>query len=202
VYLGFCFQTPQDDAEPSYTFGATISPGGFECVLVSPNSPGELLDTLDLPSVQPLGAFTLLPILLIPLRVLELHVEYTSSALATLTRKVSEAEAQILDPLQLKDFDIIIRDLHKYNADLMTLERRWHFERKLSATIREVIEKQKRDWILFSNPHDKIEDFQNYCDRVDDNSMLQEKLSQASEYDLGILPRRIQNQFTTVKVHP
>ncbi|KAH7349377.1 hypothetical protein B0T11DRAFT_332460 [Plectosphaerella cucumerina] len=144
-------------------------------------------------------------LLLMPLRVLQGHVAYTSSALAGLTHQISKAEAQILDPSQLKDFDILIKNLHRYNADLLKLERRWRFERNLSATIRDVFESWKHDpnidferHIEWKTKHGQYDPKVNIIIELDEASMLQEKLSQASEYDLGVLPRRIQNQFTAV----
>lgn len=205
--FSFCFQTPEDDTGLSYSFGATTNnKGAVRCVLVSPDSAEEILCSPKyFQSRYWRSDMKQLALLLIPLRVLQAHVAYTSSALAGLTDQISKAEAWILDPSQLKDFDIFIKNLHRCNADLLKLERRWRFERNLSATIRGVIEAWKHDlenrdktrkadkesiYLLHPLAHETM--------KMDDASMLQERLSQASEYDLGVLPRRIQNQFTAV----
>lgn len=123
---------------------------------------------------------------LLPLKVLQLHISCTSSALAELMRQVSKAEDQILDPAKLENFSILIRDLHSYNADLIKLERRWHFEQKLSSSVGEIIER-------FGS---------NVPDDIGNSFELLKRSSHASEYDLRVLPRRIQNQFTAVRTNP
>jgi hypothetical protein len=102
-------------------------------------------------------------------------------------RQVSKAEDQILDPAKLEDFSILIRDLHSYNADLIKLERRWHFEQKLSSSVGDIIGSAGD---LYITTHARR------------TFSVLEKLSQASEYDLSVLPRRIRNQFTAVRPNP
>ncbi|CZR67448.1 uncharacterized protein PAC_17347 [Phialocephala subalpina] len=117
---------------------------------------------------------------ILPLIILREHVQYTSKELRELIRRVEKIENQVATAsLASLDFNSIIRDLHLCNTKTVNLERRWGFQTNLAAT---------RTYLSESD------DFK----RLHNDSIMQSRLSSASEYDLSVLPRRIQNQFSAI----
>lgn len=164
------------------------------CVVVSPDSPDTITKLLEQWKISRSWEGTTLQVVLFPLLVLRLHVADTTKALAELLHQVGEAENQIQNPSQ--DLAKVIRTLHRCNTQLVKLDRRWHFEQRLSAAISEAIEKYKSHTSRISELHRQRLEL--HWQRLYDFSILQKSLSKASEYDLSVLPRRIENQFTAI----
>jgi hypothetical protein len=164
-----------------------------------------------------------LPMVIVPLAILRHQVQQTSRRLADLIRQVEEVESTVAAGSQTADFNDLVQKLHSCNTNLIKLERRWHFQDKLACCIQDSIDVYKSPMtrtqnIEFSNCNFEITtfnmhndgrtekmpagDFQNdtYFKKLDSDSTLQGKLSRAAEYDLSVLPRRISNQFTTVRL--
>ncbi|TAQ88905.1 hypothetical protein B7494_g2752 [Chlorociboria aeruginascens] len=165
-----------------------------------------------------------LPMIIVPIIILRHHIRFSSKALESLTNRVQKIEQNVAAAaVEQIDFNRIIRDLHLCNTDLIKLERRWRFETHLASAIREFLTTYKqppnrRQEISFSQCRIEGTSFtintgseedtgmnnkfalQNdtFFKKLDSDSMLQNRLSDASEYDLSVLPRRIQNQFTAV----
>ena len=158
----------------------------------------------------------------VPLALLRLHVELTSMKLAELIRRVEEVEQSVLDSHNIADFDSLIRTLHSSNAELIKLERQRNFEKKLAASILHLISRYRQPHsnyqeIKFGNLEVRsnsqvIFNVQNAPDQTDSSGLqtkkpfkvlssyaaMQEQRSHGLEYDIAVLPRRIQNQFTAV----
>jgi hypothetical protein len=168
-----------------------------------------------------------LPLVVVPLTLLRLHVDHTSAKLAELLLRVENVERQVLNSSDIADFDSLIRTLHACDADLIKLERRWHFEGKLAAAVSDVIGQYKQPRsnyqevqfrgcqinpaeggnVIFNLSNSSVEPMdasgvQNTkpFKLLDSVAVLQRQRCRASEYDLGVLPRRIRNQFTAVGV--
>ncbi len=166
-----------------------------------------------------------LPLLVVPLTLLQLHVDLTSSTLAELIRRVESVESKVLASASgVADFDTLIRALHACNTDLIKLERRWNFEMKLAASFLAVISQYRQPstnfqelnfgGCTFHGPvnfesggsggpsaeqrHDSTIGTTKSFKMLESFAVLQERRSRAIEYDLGVLPRRIANQFTAV----
>ena len=167
-----------------------------------------------------------LPMIVVPLAFLKHHVQRTSAELLTLISHVEEVEGMVVARSEDINFERLIKILHSCNTRLVKLQRRWHFETELASLLKEFVdnfEKPKPNstqinvsglnmgtdshcYILnnglstganasFSGVREG-KDFRT----LESNVVLQMRLSMASEYDLSVLPRRIQNQFTTVRI--
>jgi hypothetical protein len=226
---GFLLQTPQDNGDLTWSFGASAVIGAgdrrfFKCILVY-SSPALIDPSMYSWHIPHEWESTDLPLIVVPLTLLRLHVDQTSAKLTELIRRVEEIELHVLDSSAIEDFDPLIRALHACDADLIKLERRWNFERKLAAEVLRVIDRYKqpdrnyqdvqfRECIFnpsshgnvnfnFSNSPTEHMDASRFQDMkpfklLDSVAVLQRQRSHASEYDLGVLPRRIHNQFTAV----
>lgn len=113
-----------------------------------------------------------------------------------------------------------IQELHSCNTDLIKLERRWRFQSQLSSSIQEFLDMYKgvsQNVVHFDaltltgksvlNVYQSGGgDTSNVMDlrgkesfkTLDSDANYQKKLGTASEYDLSVLSRRIENQFTAV----
>ena len=164
-----------------------------------------------------------LPMIVMPLAILQHQVQQTSGRLANLIRVVEEVESTVAAGSQTADFSDLVQKLHSCNTNLIKLERRWHLQDKLASSIQDFINvykspitraqninfskcefRGKSNFYFQNEGQDKTVpagDFQNdtYFRKLDSDSTLQGKLSRASEYDLSVLPRRISNQFTAVR---
>ncbi|KAH7344282.1 hypothetical protein BKA66DRAFT_577022 [Pyrenochaeta sp. MPI-SDFR-AT-0127] len=169
------------------------------------------------------GKMTDLPMVVVLLAILRHQVQQTSRRLANLIRQVEEVESTVAAGSQTADSSELVQKLHSCNTNLIKLERRWHFQDKLASSIQDFINMYKcpmtrgqyiefsrctfegMSTLNFMNEGQKetvpASDFQNdtYFRKLDSDSTLQGKLSRAAEYDLSVLPRRISNQFTTVR---
>ncbi|KAH6668577.1 hypothetical protein F5X68DRAFT_249344 [Plectosphaerella plurivora] len=163
---------------------------GRFCTVMMCTNPTSLEATLRRHGIPRIWEHTDLPLVDIPLHILRLNVEYTSNVFSDLTRRIEKAENQLMESSE--DLNSLIRELNRCNADLLRLETRWNFERKLSATIREVID----EYILRQSSQNSNVKNDQYFTAVLEHLMLQDRLSQSSEYGISILPRRIQNQFS------
>lgn len=168
-----------------------------------------------------------LAMIVVPLLFLDHHVRFLTEKLADLIQRVELIERNVSATQSTKlDFNDLIHELHACNRDLITLERRWRFQNQLDYSIREFIGRYKQSsnrtqdvkffscnfsgdghtniHIDSSNAEDKIapEALQNDKDfkRLDSDSVMQSRLSESCEYDLSVLPRRITNQFTAVRL--
>lgn len=164
---------------------------------------------------------------IMPLELLRYHIQQTCQRLSKLIEQVEEVESNVADGLPTTDFEVLVRKLHSCNAELLKLERRWHFEDQLASSIQKFIDGYKQPRALsqnidfthcnivsneggaikfqFSNEGreetlhaSKLQD-EKYFKKLDSDSALQSRLSRTSEYDLKVLPRRISNQFTAVR---
>lgn len=163
-----------------------------------------------------------LPMVVMPLVLLRHQVQQTSRKLADVIRRVEEVESAVTASSQTVDFNDLVQKLHSCNTDLIKLERRWHFQDKLASSIQEFINSYKSpinsqsnnfSGCTFQGPVDFHHEGQTetnpvhaiepqndtYFRKLDSDSTLQGKVSRASEYDLGVLPRRVSNQFTAVR---
>lgn len=160
-----------------------------------------------------------LPLAVIPLTLLQIHVDRTSVKLTELPRRVEGVERDVLESSSTTDFDPLIHTLHACDADLIKLERRWYFEKELTAAVLDVIGRYKQPETNYQEVHFNGCDISptdnglvninlaNSSDRIqgpeflnakpfkvlDSVAILQEQRSRAFGYDLGVLPRRIQN---------
>ncbi len=230
IFLGFVFQTPQDgNSALSCSFEASAVLGSdHDCEFE-----GNLI--FNGPSIADLSqsswhiprdwGSTDLPLLVVPLTLLQLHVDLTSSTLAELIQRVESVESKVLSSASgVADFDTLIRALHACNTDLIKLERRWTFEMKLAASSLAVINKYRQPstnfqelnfgGCTFHGPvnfesggsggpsaeqrHGSTIGTTKSFKMLESFAVLQERRSRAIEYDLGVLPRRIANQFTAV----
>ncbi|KAJ5540210.1 hypothetical protein N7513_008542 [Penicillium frequentans] len=223
----FLLQTPHDN-DDIWSFGAkapTTSSGEryFEGTLIHAG-PDCIDHSLYAWQIAQDWASTDLPLTVIPLTLLQIHVDRTSVKLTELIRRVEGVERNVLESSGTTDFDPLIRALHACDADLIKLERRWHFEKELTAAVLDVIGRYKQPetnyqevhfnscdisptdngWvnINLANSSDRIQgsEFRNTkpFKVLDSVAILQEQRSRAFGYDLGVLPRRIQDQFTAV----
>lgn len=138
-------------------------------------------------------AETDLPLAVVPLTLLRIHIDHTSAKLAELILRVETVERAVLNSSNIADFTHLIRTLHACDADLIKLERRWHFEGKLASAISDIIDKYTVNIRLANLRWAEIE-------LLESAAVLQRERCRASEYDLSVLPRRIRNQFTAVGV--
>ncbi|CAI7616919.1 unnamed protein product [Penicillium pancosmium] len=211
----FLMQTPQDSGDLSWSFGASVANGTgdrrvFKGILMYSGS--GFIDPLLYPwHIPNEWESTDLPLVVVPLTLLRLHVDQTSAKLAELIRRVEDVEREVLNSSGIAEFDLLIRALHACDADLIKLERRWHFERNLAAAVLE-LSFQGCTISPTDNAHINFNLANSSFERMDASSIpntkpfklldsiavLQEQRSQAFEYDLGVLPRRIHNQFTAV----
>ncbi|KAH8683433.1 hypothetical protein BGZ61DRAFT_480485 [Ilyonectria robusta] len=197
---GFFLQTPKDGDGPQVSFGAsTESHLGSDCgrsftgVLVSadPQMVRTLIDQWELPHLCQEWADSDLLLVMLPSRLLQVHIQNTSRTLSKLLKRVANVEAQILDHSTNQDFKAFIRELHACNSDLVKLERRWQFETKLSTTLADIIRHCKPANSSSCLERDVFQNVENFLIRL-------QRQSETSQYDLGVLPRRIENQFSAV----
>lgn len=226
---GFLLQTPHD-SDDVWSFGIkapTTSSGEryFEGTLIYAG-PDFIDPSLYAWQIAQGWASTDLPLAVIPLTLLQIHVDRTSVKLTELIRRVEGVERDVLESSDTTDFNPLIHTLHACDADLIKLERRWHFEKELTAAVLDVIGRYKQPETNYQEVHFNRCDISptdnglvninlaNSSDRIqgseflnakpfkvlDSVAILQEQRSRAFGYDLGVLPRRIQNQFTAVGV--
>jgi hypothetical protein len=228
---GFFLQTPGDGGKLEWSFGASVitrtgKKKAFKGVLVNsdPGSIHPLPFSLQIPDEW---ESTDLPLIIVPVTLLRLHVDQTSAALTGLIVRVEGVERDVRDSSADTDFDSLIRVLHTCDADLIKLERRWNFEKKLVTEVLKIIYKYRQpqsnyqeigfyncticpadraaiNFLLSNSSPDRTDTPGVYSTKpfkvLDSFVTLQEQRCRASEYDLGVLPRRISNQFTAVSM--
>jgi hypothetical protein len=164
--------------------------------------------------------------IVVPLAFLKHHVQQTSVELLALISHIEEVEEMVVARSEDINFEELIKRLHSCNKRLVKLQRRWHFETKLASLIKDLVdnfEKPKPNSTqiniaglnmgegghchILNNSLSTTADASSSDIRegkdfrtLESNVILQMRLSIASEYDLSALPRRIQNQFTTVRI--
>lgn len=228
---GFFLQTPRDTGDLTWSFGARVATRTsdrrvFKGVLIyfGRGFIDPLLYSWHIPDEwEP----TDLPLVVAPLTLLRLHVDQTSAKLAELILRVENVEWEVLNSSNIVEFDSLIRALHACDADLIKLERRWHFEGKPAAAVSDVIDQYKQPRsnyqevqfrgcqinpagggkVTFNLSNSSFEPMdasgvQNTkpFKLLDSVAVLQKQRCRTSEYDLRVLPRRIRNQFTAVGV--
>lgn len=156
-----------------------------------PQTVRNLINQWELPHLCQEWADSDLLLVMLPSRLLQVHIENTSQTLSKLLKRVANVEAQILDHSTNQDFKPLIRELHACNSDLVKLERRWKFETKLSTTLADIIRHCKP-----ANPSSCLE--RDVFQHVENFLIRLQRQSETSQYDLGVLPRRIENQFSAV----
>ena len=227
--VGFYFQTPQDGGSfCSFAVRSVESEGSpdmFRCMLISSDLDiSALLKGIGhLPSDW---KSTDLPMIVVPLAFLKHHVQQTSAELLALIAHVEEVEEMVVARSEDVNFEELIKRLHSCNTRLIKLQRRWRFEKELASLLKDFvddIEKPKPNstqinisgltmaeggqCYILNNGLPTSADATSGVIRegkgfrmMESNVVLQMRLSMASEYDLSVLPRRIQNQFTTVRI--
>ena len=125
----------------------------------------------------------------IPSFLLERHVKQTCSDLANLMKNVDELETAVAEESQHAELNDLIFKTTSCNASLIKLERRWHFETNALAVVQDFINSYQN---LFRYKSDK-----EFRVLVSKFAWLR-RLNHTSQYDLGVLPRRIGNQFSAV----
>lgn len=172
-----------------------------------------------------------LGMVLAPLAILRQNIRHTTLGLSSLINRIEQIE-KIVESSDHCPIEVhtTIQSLHSCNTSLIKLERRWRFESILASSIREFIDTYKKP--IKNHQDIKMENFNvapeghltvhiNYENqqsrevyntgridntksfrRLDSDVSLLSRLSRGSEYDLGVLPRRIQNQFTAVGAKP
>ncbi|KAK5995002.1 hypothetical protein PT974_03392 [Cladobotryum mycophilum] len=223
----FFIQTPQDDTGLCCSFGASAIVGddnkrSFRSLLIMSQSQLSILEHCKWEIPREWESSDL-PLAILPLTLLQAHVNQTSQTLTLLIQRIERIEAQVLNSLTIVDFASLIRDLHACNSDLIKLQRRRHFETELIVVLREFIGKHKTATTNYQHIQVNIAqsifkgnttiNTQNSSQELAESSIdgqsrpfklldsffvLQERRSQVSKYDLEVLPRRIKNQFTAV----
>ncbi|KAK4910028.1 hypothetical protein LTR66_017460 [Elasticomyces elasticus] len=227
---GFLLRTPDDGGKLISLLGASVmtrtnGKRHFEAYLI--NSVPRSIDPLPFPLQIPHEwESTDLLLVIFPLTILRIHVDQTLAALSGLILQVEAVERDVRDSSADTDFDYLIRLLHFCDADLIKLEMRWNFEKKLVKEIIQVLDKYRQassnyQDVKFINcdigtgekasVHFSFENAPQASDKTGLNSTkpfmklcsfvnLQEQRCRAPEYDFSVLPRRITNQFTAVSM--
>jgi hypothetical protein len=157
---------------------------------------------------------------MIPVQFLHQHVSETSEKLSGLISRVENVESIVASGAEGHHLKPLIQELHSCNTDLIALERRWRFQSQLASSIQDFLNMYKGvpqnavyieaihmngtgDFNLYqsgggdtSNAAD-LRGQENFR-ALDSDANYQRKLGSASEYDLSVLSRRIENQFTAV----
>lgn len=168
-----------------------------------------------------------LAMLLIPIAIMRKHARDTARILKSLLRQVSAIEEEVADGSRELELDTLTGKLHRFNTELVKLQRRWYFETTLIDSICDFIDSYREpvasshltfvntefkaaNNILFSisgnsdevsreerESRNKLVHTREYL-TLRSSAILQRRLSRTSEYDLGVLPKRIKNAFATV----
>ena len=148
-----------------------------------------------------------LPLVLLPLGFLIQHVQEVSKELAILAHRVSTIEEEIVKhqrlPLEQADLKALIRSLDRCNAATVKLQRRWHFQHTLAATIYELIESYRPD-SGFPRRKRSLKKAKLITSVIEYHALVEaaaepQKLFQSIKYNLEILMQRINNQYTVVR---
>jgi hypothetical protein len=160
-----------------------------------------------------------IPLIQLPLTFLQKHVFLTTQQLKSLISGVEKVERVVARGADIDRLKALIGELHSYNMDLIKLERRWRFQSELGITIEKFLCAYKNDGSeadAHSNQYDfkrrdeaEQADFQGqengrfvrdhtYFQMLVSKVGFQRAMGNASEYDLNVLSRRIDNQFTAV----
>ena len=221
MHSGFLFQTPLDGGSfCSYAAGVTVAGDGRKIIRgiaihdklnVFPRCvPEKWKEDVDVALV------------LLPLEFLQEHVYQTGKQLADLISRVEDVERIVKRGAEIGKLKEQIQNLHSCNTDLIKLERRWRFQSDLSSAIVNFFNRYKSESsnlnsVTINRLHleagsefqinqlgkEKNVDatsLQNDIDfiRMNTKVCFQKRLASASKYDLDVLSRRIENQFTAV----
>lgn len=209
-------QSPQDDWDfYSFEVHATVIHKlmVFESILV--HSDSSLFELSYAPRYISSGwGYTDLPMIVIPLMLLQHQVHQTSDRLRILKAKVERVESVVSTDTQTADLSSLVQDLHNCNTELIKLERRWGFQNTIASSIQDLINTYRvpekmavsyKDYPPdqrylhsvygegFLNPNLDFEEMESELTR-------QKQTGDLLKYDISVLPRRISNQFTAVRL--
>ena len=152
-------------------------------------------------------ATTSLPLALLPLEFLIRYVQDSSKELTDLASQVLIIENEVVRRVrsQQTDFKDLIERLNDCSANTVKLHRRWHFQHTLAETIDELVKSDEPEDLKSPRSAQSTEK----AERIALNKKYpllvrrvaaQQKLIQSIKYDLEVLPRRISNQSTAVRL--
>jgi len=119
------------------------------------------------------------------------HIDQTLNELDSLTSIVEDVEREVQGASDCTILADPIKRLHLCNVQHVRLQRRWAFQKQLMATVLEILSSEDYVSLLgitLEGESEKMKKEMGYRNR----------LVQAAETDLAVLPRRIENQFTAV----
>ncbi|KAH0282854.1 hypothetical protein M436DRAFT_84896 [Aureobasidium namibiae CBS 147.97] len=124
-------------------------------------------------------------------RYISRHIDQTLNKLDSLISIVEDVERVVQGASDSTILADLIKQLHLCNVQHVRLQRRWAFQKQLMATVNEVLSSENYTnllGILLERDFEKMKKEMGYRNR----------LVQAAETDLAVLPRRIENQFTAL----
>jgi len=130
---------------------------------------------------------------LLPILVFEWHVAYTAKQLTNLKRRVSKVEDEVGPLHGSANARHLSSELNHCSSSLLALDRRWHFERTVAQNLLSYFETIEVNHAFSGGKTYYIPSSQQ---RV----KFHLELSKALEYDIGVLPRRIELQQTAVSL--
>jgi len=124
-------------------------------------------------------------------RYIRRHIDQTLNKLDSLISIVEDVERVVQGASDCTILADPIKQLHLCNVQHVRLQRRWVFQKQLMATVNEVLSSENYTNLLGIETERDFE-------KMKKEMGYRNRLVQAAEADLAVLPRRIENQFTAV----
>lgn len=189
--IGFIAQTPNDKG-PFCSLSVTALPEGTGGIFIADKdiNINELLKDQRYYYNTVIG----MDFLLLPIRLLEWHVNYTGRQLTELQRKVVKVEDAIASIARPTNYIALSQELNVCNSLQLTLDRRWNFDKTLAQNLLryfEVVEPPPRDVSSpFMKDHHPVMQVTPYPRNSIRRVKFHLQLSSAYEYDIYNTPSK------------